>query len=147
MKRIHVLDITLGLGFVLMAVIASAGPGGEHWQTHVDEHPEYEHRHSHSGPRYVFGENKALTEAMQREREAAREEAAEFYYILVNSASQARHIREDPYLALEANDLWVEVGWVNGTEDEEAHWAHIEHINGERAARGLKPVIVGDMRW
>jgi len=145
MKQIHVLDIILGLGFLLMAVIASAGPGGEHWQTHAHEDPELEHRHS--GPRYTFGENKALTEAMQRSREAAREEAAEFYYFLVNAESQAMHIRSDPYLAPEGSGIWVEIGWVNGTEDEEAHWSHIEYINAERAARGLGPVILSDMRW
>jgi hypothetical protein len=145
MKRIHVLDITLGLGLVLMAVIASAGPGGEHWQTQAHGHPGFEHRHS--GPRYTFGENKALTEAMQRSREAARDEAVEFYYFLVNSDSQVMHIRSDPYLAPEGSGIWVEVGWVNGTEDEEAHRLHIESINGERVARGLDTVIISDMRW
>lgn len=145
MKRIHILDITLGLGFVLMAVIASAGPGGDHWRTHAHEHPEYEH--SHSGPRYVFGENRALTEAMQRSREAARDEAAEFYYFLVNSESQAMHIKTDPYLAPEGSGIWVELGWVQSPEDEAAHLAHIDHINAERAVLNLAPVMVSDMRW
>lgn len=83
---------------------------------------------------------------MQRSREAARGDAVEYYYFLVNSEQQTMHIRSDPYLTIEAPDLWVEIGWVQSPEDEAAHLAHIEQINIERAGRGLDPVIVADMR-